>query len=288
MDTMDIYEDYLLAKQLQGLSPTTLERYEYSVKRLLTDLDKRDIADITAADIRRWLGTKTYSDTSRGIDIKNQKAFFRWAKREGYREDNPMARIPMPKTSDPEKRALDEAELSKLIETARKSGKRDLAIILTLVDTGMRASELGALERHDLDLDQLTVRIRCGKGGKERVAFISPLTNRAIRRYLASRRDSDPALFLTNRGIPFSRDSLRLLLYRLSLRAGIGKVGPHCIRHSFATFLARQGCDAWSMQSLLGHADNKVCLRYIHLSGRDIQEAHKRYSPVALVMSRGR
>lgn len=286
MDTLDVYDDYVLAKQLQGLSPTTLERYEYSVKRLLTDLDKGGIADITAGDIRKWLGAKTYGDVSRGIDIKNLKTFFRWVKGEGYREDDPMARIPMPRTSDPEKRALDADEMGLLIETARKSGKRDLAIVLVLTDTGIRASELGALERHAVDLDQLTVRIRCGKGGKERVAFISPLTGRAIRRYLASRRDSDPALFLTNRGLPFGRDSLRLLMYRLSSRAGIGQVGPHCMRHSFATSLARQGCDSWSLQSLLGHNDNRVSLRYIHLSGRDIHEAHTRYSPVTLVVSR--
>lgn len=287
MEPLEVFDDYLLAKQLQGLSPTTLDRYQYSVKRLLTDLDKSDIADITAGDVRRWLGAKTYSDVSRGIDIKNSKTFFRWVKEEGYRDDNPMERIPMPKVADPQKRALDEREMAKLIEAARKSSRRDLAIILVLTDTGMRASELGDLERADIDLDQLTIRIRCGKGGKGRVAFFSPLTARGVRRYLASRKDSDPALFLTNRGLPFNRDSLRQLLYRLSGRAGLGQVGPHCLRHSFATSLARQGCDAWSMQSLLGHSDNRVCLRYIHLAGRDIQAAHKRYSPVSLVVSRG-
>lgn len=115
MDTLDVYDDYVLAKELQGLSPTTLARYEYSVRRLLTDLDKKDITDITAAAIRRWLSAKTYSDVSRRIDIKNLKTFFRWVRDEGYRDDNPMKRIPMPKTPDPEKRALDEGEMSKLI-----------------------------------------------------------------------------------------------------------------------------------------------------------------------------
>lgn len=288
MEPLEVYEDYLLAKQLQGLSPTTLERYRYSVRNLLADLGEMDIADITPADIRRWLGAKTYSDVSRGIDIKNLKTFFRWVQDEGYREDDPMTRIPMPKVADPEKRALMEDEVASLIEAARKSSKRDLSIVLTLTDTGMRASELAGLERHDVNLDGLSVRIRNGKGGKERAAFVSPVTTRAIRRYLVTRRDSDPALFLTNRGLPFNRDSLRLLLYRLSTRAGIGQVGPHCLRHSFATSLARQGCDAWTLQSLLGHADNRVCLRYIHLAGRDLQEAHKRYSPVSLALSRGR
>lgn len=288
MDTMEAYDDYLLAKELQGLSKTTMKRYEYSVKRFLTDIGTKDIAEITTLDIRRWLGAKSYSDVSRGIDIKNLRTFFRWVAAEGYRDNDPMSRIPMPKMPDVEKRALTDEEVARLVETARKNSRRDLAVILTLVDTGIRASELGDLERSDIDLDRLTVTVRCGKGGKGRMAYISPVTARAIRRYISTRRDSDPALFLTNRDLPFGRDSLRLLMYRLSERAGIGKVGPHCLRHTFATSLARQGIDAWSLQSLLGHSDNRVCLRYIHLAGRDIQEAHRRYSPVSMVVGRGR
>jgi integrase len=89
-----------------------------------------------------------------------------------------MARIPMPKTPDPQKRALTDDEMARLIETARKSSKRDLSITLVLVDSGMRASELSALEKQDVDLDRLTLTILCGKGGKRRMAFLSPLTAR--------------------------------------------------------------------------------------------------------------
>lgn len=190
-----------------------------------------------------------------------------------------MERIPTPKLPDVSPKALSDDEVQKLIKAARNS-PRDIAVVLTLLDTGIRASELGALERSDIDIDRGILQIRHGKGGKSRQAFMSPITCRAVRRYLSNRKDSDPAAFLSQRHEPLNRNSLRLLMYRLCDKAGIDKHGPHSMRHTAATSLARQGCDAWSLQQLLGHSDNRVSLRYIWLTGKDVQEAHKRFSPV--------
>ena len=121
MLSLDVYQDFLLAKELQGVRQTTLERYHYSVEHLLLELDKQDIETVSTADIRRWLMAKTYSEQSRSIDIKNLKTFFRWTRLEGYRQDNPMERIPTPKLPDVSPKALSDDEVQKLIKAARNS-----------------------------------------------------------------------------------------------------------------------------------------------------------------------
>jgi len=283
MTAIDVYQDFLLAKELQGVSRSTLDRYHYSIERFLTELGTDDITAITTVDIRRWLGAKTYSEITRSIDIKNLRTFWKWVQLEGYRNDNPMLRIPTPKVPEAAPKALSNEEVAKLVGVAKRS-KRDLAVVFLLLDSAIRASELSNLQRTDVNLDSGVIQIHNGKGGKSRQAFISPLTARAIRRYVSNRKDKDPALFLSQRGEPLNRNSLRLIMYRLCDRAGIEHHGPHSLRHTAATSLARQGIDAWSLQQLLGHADNRVSLRYIWLTGRDVQEAHRRYSPVNAVI----
>jgi integrase len=118
------------------------------------------------------------------------------------------------------------------------------------------------------------------KGGKSRNVYISPITIRAIRRYLSNRKDSDPALFISQRLQPLNRDSLRLIMYRLCDKAGIERKSSHAIRHTAASCMARSGIDSWSLMKLLGHADNRVSLRYIWLTQSQIQEAHTKYGPV--------
>jgi len=283
MNSLLVFEDFLLAKELQGVSPNTLLRYHYSIEKLLTELGDADIQAISTTDIRRRLSKKTYGQVSLGMDIKNLKTFFRWTCLEGYRDDDPMIRVPMPKTPERPCKAICDADMAKLINVAKRS-KRDLSILLCLLDTACRATELAKIELSEVDFQTGTIRIKCGKGGKSRNVFISPLTARAIRVYLNSRHDNDPSLFISQRGVPLNRDSLRLIMYRLCERAGIKKFGPHAVRHSAATSMARQGIDSWSLQQLLGHADNRVSLRYIWLSSRNLQEAHQKYSPVSTIL----
>ena len=134
-----------------------------------------DIRDITAADIRRRLSSRDIKPVSMGIDIKNLRTFFRWVVIEGHLGQNPMDKIPNPKISQRPPKAIDDQEIRRLIQTAKKS-PRDLSVVLTLLDTGVRASELGALTRDDLDFDDMSLTVRYGKGGKSRVVYFSPTT----------------------------------------------------------------------------------------------------------------
>lgn len=280
---LEIYEDFVLSKELQGLSINTIERYKYSIERMIREVEITDIRDITAADIRRWLMGRGVKPVSVGIDIKNLRTFFTWVVAEGHLNESPMDKIPNPKISQRPPKAIDDQEIRRLIQTA-KTSPRDLSVVLTLLDTGVRASELGALTRDDLNFDDMSLTVRFGKGGKSRVVFFSPTTARAIHRYLRTRRDTDPALFLSRRGEPLNRDSLRLLVYRLSNRAGLTngrRVGPHCLRATFATQYCLAGGDPHSLQRMLGHSSTRMAERYVNLAGRDLAEAHRKYSPVS-------
>lgn len=285
---MDAYDDFLLAKQLQGVSNATLLAYEYSIRRMLKTVG-RDYKDLTTSDIRKYLVGLNVGTVSLGIYVKNLKVFFRWLVDEGYREDNPMDRIANPKSSQPLPRILDEGEICRLIDAAKRN-RRDTAIILLLLDTGLRASELASLSRGDVNLDDGSLLVRHGKGNKSRYVYISPTTIRALRLYLSRRKDTDPSLFLSQRGETLNRDSLRLLVYRLSQKAGLSngtndrRISPHTIRRTFAVMYVKQGGDPHSLQRLMGHTSIRMSELYVNLAGRDIKEAHDRYSPVTRVI----
>jgi len=144
MTAIDAYQDFLLAKELQCVSRSTLDRYHYSIERFLTELGTDDITAITTVDIRRWLGAKTYSEITRSIDIKNLRTFFNFLEREGYVNKNPMKLIPTPKLPEILPKALSDEDVQKLIHAARKN-PRDVAIVLVFLDSAIRASELCGL-----------------------------------------------------------------------------------------------------------------------------------------------
>jgi site-specific recombinase XerD len=280
---LEIYEDFILSKELQGVSANTIERYKYSIERMIREVEITDIRDITAGDIRRWLMGRGVKPVSVGIDIKNLRTFFTWVVAEGHLNESPMDKIPNPKIPQIPPKALEENEIYRLMEAAKRS-PRDTAVVLVLIDCGLRASELGSLTRDDLALDDMSLTVRHGKGGKARTVYISETTIRALRRYLRTRQDADPALFLSRQGQPLNRDSLRLLTYRLSDRAGLNngrRVSPHCLRATFATQYCLAGGDAHSLQRLMGHSSTRMAERYVNLVGKDVAAAHRRYSPVS-------
>jgi integrase/recombinase XerD len=170
----------------------------------------------------------------------------------------------------------------------RPSGNRDQAIILTLLDTGLRATELCSLTVEDVDLKTGKVNIRHGigggaKGGKGRVTYLGKVARKSVWRYLATREDgSDPKapLFISAGVRPFTRDSLRILIRRLGERAGLTHVHPHKFRHTFAILSLRSGGDVFTLQSLLGHGSLDMVRHYAQIAEVDVENAHRKASPV--------
>ena len=167
-------------------------------------------------------------------------------------------------------------------QSARLAG-RDRAIIETLYGGGLRVSELVGIDDADADLGAGLVRVR-GKGKKERLAPVGRCAVDAIRDYLESRRRKrrDRALFVNRLGTRITARSVARMIERARLRAGIAKrVGPHTLRHSFATHLLDRGADLRSVQELLGHESISTTQLYTHLTAERLRRAYQTAHPRA-------
>lgn len=161
---------------------------------------------------------------------------------------------------------------------------RDKAILELLFSTGLRVSELCALDRDSIDLDKGMFSVR-GKGSKIRVAFISDSARDVLKEYLKERRDIDPALFARDSKSPNKEEKLRLtprsvqrIIKKYAIKAGISKkVTPHWLRHSFATDLLRNGADLRSVQMMLGHANISTTQIYTHFTDKQLKDIHKKF-----------
>ena len=275
-------EEYLLCCQVDGKAKRTLELYEL-VTRLFLDYVGGE--EITTTRIRGFLVhlAESRNTTTVNIYTRTLRTFCRWLAENDYLDDDPMKAIRTPKVPSVFPFVLTEQEIHDIVKAA-KGKRRDLAVTLFLLDTGVRASELCTLELDNLSLATRSARV-FGKGSKERVVYYSDTTAKALSRWLSARpqTDHENALFLNQHGEPLTRHGLLKLVQRLGKLAGIeGKrVSPHTLRHSFATMFVKEGGDPHSLQRLLGHASTKMAERYVNLVGRDVAEAHRRYSPVS-------
>jgi site-specific recombinase XerD len=192
----------------------------------------------------------------------------------GYVQANPAHRLPLPKVKQPVPVYLTEETAQQLIGAANTSWQK--ALVVLLLSTGIRRTELVSITLDDLDLDQRQVLIR-GKGGKERVVPLTQQAVEAIGEYLKHRvRTTCRHLFVsTTGGHPIQGRIVNRILDRITRRAGLQGQGitPHKLRHTFATHLIRSGADIRTVQELLGHADIQTTARYLHSDTRTKQTA---------------
>jgi integrase/recombinase XerD len=162
----------------------------------------------------------------------------------------------------------------------RDTATRDKAIVLVLLDSGMRASELCALTVGDADLSTGRVTVERGKGGKARHTYLGKAARKALWRYVSRRqtRPDDP-LFVTRGERAMDGDRLLKLIVNLGKRAGVGNLHPHRFRHTFATQFLRNGGNLLALQRLLGHSNLGMVRRYAAIVEADLAAAHESSSP---------
>ncbi len=194
---------------------------------------------------------------------------------------------------DPEPRplkVLDETQLKQLLEApdlSEKSGLRDRAILETLFSTGLRVSELTALSRDTINLQRREFGI-IGKGGKERVVFISDSAAECLQRYLNARKDTFKPLFIRFQGkVDLENDGESMRLTPRSIERIVEKyvkalgfsvkATPHTLRHGFATDLLINGADIRSVQEMLGHANISTTQIYTHVTNAHLKDVHKAF-----------
>jgi integrase/recombinase XerC len=206
--------------------------------------------------------------------------------REGVLDANPARAVGTPKRERPLPKALSTAEAEAVV-TAREGGDplalRDRALLELLYATGLRVSELVALDLPDVDLPQAQLRA-LGKGRKERIVPFGGAAAAALRAWLPARRAlagsrAGDAIFLNARGERLTDRSVRRVLLRALALAGGRRASPHALRHSFATHLLAAGADLRAIQELLGHASLSTTQRYTHLDADRLIEVYRKSHP---------
>jgi len=163
--------------------------------------------------------------------------------------------------------------------------ERNRALLMTMLDCGLRAEEIAQLQVSDLDTRNLRLHISPAgaKGDKERYVPLSARTAQTIRKYLTTcrpdHRPGDP-LFAVESGRAIDRHGLRRLCLTIGRRAGVADCHPHRFRHSFAINYIRNGGDPWTLQEILGHSSMDTIKTYLRIAQTDMDAVHRRASPV--------
>lgn len=267
------------------LRPRSIGFYHDKLRELLRVLGPATpLAEVTLRDLRSWRAIQAQRGfklhTLHG-SVRAVRRFFNWCVAESYLTDSPAKRLELPRLPDNEPKAVDPADLARLLAEAR-SKPRNFAILCFLADTGCRVSGLVSLKLCDVDLERARAIIR-SKGGRERALFLSPATVAALRAYLVVRPpDRGDAFWIGERG-PLTRTGVYAMLHVLARRAGIkGRFNPHAFRHGAARGMLQNGADLGTVSQLLGHADLETTHRYYARWTQDeLAERHRRYSWLA-------
>jgi site-specific recombinase XerD len=292
------YEIYAQAKRL---SPHTLADYHNAHRKLQTYLEADlPIEQIEAKQISAFMSQLTYLKPKTARNIHTAlSSLWQWAMTENIVKQNIVRSVVPPKPDQVAIDPLSKADVKALLGHLKQGrayarpGKRECsntiptatrnhAIILLLLDTGARASEICELRVIDCDLKNSQITV-WGKGRKQRIIPISLRTAQAIWRYLSERKSSsvNQPLFVTPNGNALGRDDLFHILQKIGERASVPNVHPHRFRHTFAINFLRNGGNVYALQALLGHTALDMCKRYLALGNIDMNAAHAQASPVA-------
>lgn len=286
---VDLFLDHL--KVERGLSTHTIDGYGRDLARYVRFLVARGRAivdDVTAADVTDHLielASAGLSARSRARALVALRGLHRHLVAEKWLDADPTDLVDAPRMAARMPGVLGEQAVADLLAQPRRDtprGLRDAAMLELLYATGVRVSELVGLPAADVNLTAGFVRVT-GKGKKTRLVPMGQPAVEAVGAYAAEvrprwARPDEPALFLTERGRPMTRQGFWKLLRRYARAAGVrlpaGEVSPHKLRHSFATHLLEHGADLRAVQAMLGHADIATTQLYTHVSKARVIELY--------------
>ena len=294
-------EYFNVCKLADGYSPRTMELYTWALERLQRFLsDNMEVSHITLYDLRQFMlymqreymptrpggSTAPLSPSSLENIWKALRSFFGWAAEE-LEIQRPDLRLAKPPNPPAEINPFTHQEIQAMVAgterdiqgRSRPTGRRDKAIVMVLLDTGLRVGELARLKITDVQQEKVYVSPwGSGKKTKSRLVYIGRSATRAIYRYLLDR--DQEMLFTTKDGREMDRNNIRHMITRLGTRAGVSNAYPHRFRHTFAIQYLRNGGDVFTLQRLLGHSTLEMVRRYLQVADRDAQAAHRSASPV--------
>lgn len=272
-------------------SEHTLKSYQRDINHLQSYCATKDLTqwqDVKAADIRNHIANrhrKGISSKSLQRELSAIRSFYNYQLKKHLLDINPALHIRGPKQERKLPKILDVDQLTGILDNPPDSPLeiRDLAMFELFYSSGLRLSELAALDMGDIDLSDQSLRVRYGKGGKQRDLPIGSKAVSAINKWLAYRPvSSESALFTSNKGNRISQRSIQLRLDRWCIKIGLPEhVHPHMLRHSFASHLLESSQDIRAVQELLGHSNISTTQIYTHLDFQHLAEVYDKTHPRA-------
>jgi len=280
---------FLIDKEAQGLSKGTVRLYRVELGYFHSFLQEQGalaLLDVAPNTIRRWLLHLAQTRNPGGVHVNYRvlKTFLRWCwLKYDIESPNPITKVRPSKVVEQPLEPLPLPDLQamfKMCERRTFTGDRDRALLLSLLDSGCRASEFVALNVGDVNLHTGAVLIRAGKGGKARTTFVGAKSRRELSCYFRQRKSQNDALWVTVQGTRLTYWGLRQIIRRRAEKAGVPVPSLHSLRRAFALYALRNGADIYSLQRLMGHSDLTVLRRYLKQTEAGLQEAHRRAGPV--------
>lgn len=311
-----LVKGFILTQRTDCKSPRTVDYYMGNLRRFIWYSDQQGWSDdarlITEWNIREFLSYisgegERWGLTGNGSERSRHKAtyctvhhyycvlntFFNWCVNEGFVVESPLAKIKLKNPRLNVVQPYSNQDILKLIQVcdndcknnAQLIGSRNKAIVLMLLDTGLRVSELGNIKYSEIDLERGWIKVK-GKGAKERVVRIGATTQKAVWRYMVFReKNKCEQLWITEEGRPMKVGGIQIMIKRLKERAGVTTNGNcHKFRHTFALNFLRQDRNPFNLQYLLGHSDLRMVKHYVSTLGmEDALKAHENASPADML-----
>jgi len=283
-DALDLF---LLDCQSRRLTASTLTFYKEKVGvfiRWLASNEVTTLDTISAIHIKRWLVSlqdRGLTDHSQHDYARAAKTFLAYCVRDELLPKSPFAKIKMPKVAETIPVTLTDTEIKTVLRTVKE--RRDRLIARFILDSGVRASELIALNVGDVDLNTGVVMVRKGKGQKFRLTAVGTITRKEIKRYLIEREspnDSAPLIASLRSDKRLAMVGLLHVFRRMQKQTGIDHLTAHTLRRTMATKSLAGGMDSHILSRMLGHADMQMMRRYAAINRETIQAASAKHSVV--------
>jgi len=292
------YVQYLQTQR--HYSMLTIEQYNVELTQFIAYIENlQGTVDLSAVSIQLitdylFSFYETHTKKSRAKKLSILRGFFQYYLVEGVVASNPCQYIELPKQDQNLPQFLAPQEATELFRQLKESWfdttfyQRDVLLFAILFGSGLRVSEVVAIDLSDIDITDNTLLIRKAKGNKQRYVPLSEVSLKLLQTYkqdlralLLLRTDTPTnVLFLNNRGKPLTTRGVQYILKKVSHNLGMTSIQPHMLRHSFATTLLTNGVDLRSVQELLGHDSITSTQIYTHLNLTTVKESYDAAHPL--------
>lgn len=307
-DVDEQIELYLSSCRSRRLSSQTLTTYRHNLDHLSSYCKKigvSDVTDLSAIILRNYI-EDVQTGGPRGkrsaytvhCAYRVMRSFFTFLHDEEVIVTNPIKRMKAPRLPKQILPSLTLDEVNTVINYWSGWEKkprnlrngldlfelRNLTLFLFMLDSGVRVEECSRVMVSDVDLASGRVFVRCGKGEKDRITFVSEATLKYLRQYLKLVPSTESRLWIGQYG-PMGAKGIQMIFKRLSREVGF-RVSPHKIRRTFAIMMLRNGADLYRLKELMGHSDIRTLERYLAITSEDLQKCFKNASPVDAIIDR--